>query len=69
MHWKNVAIALMAVALVWLCLRLEDVERQRYALLTGLCKFNPANVKSLDCLETAKPRSSWAWNLFYGIMK
>lgn len=48
--------------------RLADVERQRYALVTGICDIEQAQPRSLDCLATAEPRVSWLWNLYYGIL-
>lgn len=64
---RGLLICLLVVALSWTCYRLADVERQRYALLLGICRFVPENPRSLDCLRDVQPRASWAWDLFYGL--
>ena len=53
---------LVIIALLgWTAWRLADVERQRYALAMGLC--TPQEV-SCD----VQSRTSWGWNLWYGLM-
>jgi hypothetical protein len=57
-------ILILAALVVWGAFRIADLERQRYALSTGLCAaFDPA------CLAAVQPRTSWAWNLYYGLIE
>lgn len=62
------AIAVLAVALAWTGWRLADVERQRYALIVGLCWIDTAQPHSIDCLKTAEPRTNRLWDLYYGLI-
>ncbi|QCO54841.1 hypothetical protein EOK75_02980 [Pseudorhodobacter turbinis] len=62
-------IAVLLVTLAFTGWRLADVERQRYALLWGLCQSIPEAPRSLDCLKEVQPRTSRLWNLFYGLTK
>lgn len=63
------AVLLVLVAIIcWGAFRLADVERQRYAMQTGLCGgAPPAGLPAAACLVSAQPRTSWWWNLFQGI--
>ena len=63
------AVLLILVAVVfWGAFRLADVERQRYAMQSGLCGGEPpASLPTAACLISAQPRTSWWWNLFYGV--
>lgn len=54
---------ILTVLLLWFGVRLVEVERQRYVMVTGLCV--PAI--SVECLATARPRTSMFWDLFYGL--
>lgn len=65
---RNVLIVFLMAGCTWMGWRLADVERQRYALVTGICDIEQAQPRSLDCLATAEPRVSWLWNLYYGIL-
>lgn len=65
---RNLLLLLLAVALGGVCWRLADVERQRYALVTGICDIDLAQPRSLDCLATAQPRENWLWDLYYGLI-
>jgi hypothetical protein len=60
-------IVILAGTLACTAVRLADVERQRYAMLVGLCELDPAVLSSYKCLETVEPRTSWLWDLFYGL--
>lgn len=67
MVW-NLVIVVLAVVLCWLGGRLADVERQRYAMQVGLCGGGATAKPALvDCLRSAQPRTSWWWNLYYGL--
>jgi hypothetical protein len=60
-------IVILAGALAFTAVRLADVERQRYAMLVGLCDLDPAVPSSYKCLETVEPRTSRWWDLYYGL--
>ena len=64
---KNTVIILLVILLVFTAIRLADVERQLYALITGMCLRNAENLSMFDCLSKVQPRSSNWWNLFYGL--
>ena len=65
---RGLSLVALAVLLIWTSVRLADVERQRYALLTGLCQPDPQAARALmDCLQTVEPRTSWLWDLWYGL--
>lgn len=65
---RGPSLVALVVLLVWTSIRLADVERQRYALLTGLCQPDPQSARALmDCLQAVEPRTSWLWNLWYGL--
>ena len=59
----RVILLLSIVALGLTLWRVAEVERQRYALFTGHCdEFD------IECLETADPRTSRLWNLYFGLV-
>jgi hypothetical protein len=64
---KTGIILVLFVGLGWAGWRLADVERQRYALLTGLCKIDATDLRSIDCLQNVEPRTSRLWDLYYGL--
>lgn len=65
---RSVFLIFTVAALAFTSLRIADVERQRYALLTGLCQPDPQSARVLiDCLKTVEPRTSWLWDLWYGL--
>jgi hypothetical protein len=64
---RTAVILSLIFALGWTGLRLADVERQRYALITGICEIDHADSHSIDCLQSAEPRTSRLWNLYYGL--
>lgn len=48
----------IAAALAFTAWQLAEAERQGYALVTGMCRVEAAEPRSLDCLRTAQPRTS-----------
>lgn len=68
---RGLVTIVLAAALIWTSLRLADVERQRYALISGMCQTDSQSpstlAEMLDCVDTAEPRTSWLWNLWYGL--
>ena len=64
---KSFLIVLLAVALGWTLYRLGDLERQNYAMVVGLCKQDAIGILDFKCLDTAEPRSSRVWDIFYGL--
>ncbi|OWU80414.1 hypothetical protein ATO1_08665 [Phaeobacter sp. 22II1-1F12B] len=60
-------ILALVVLLIFVCVKLADVERQRYALVTGLCPLGMEPTEAIECLRVIRPRSSVLWNLFYGL--
>jgi hypothetical protein len=61
-------VLILLAALAWTASRLADVERQRYAMLVGLCELDESNPRPfIECLHTATPRTSPLWDLWYGL--
>lgn len=59
---------LLVAALIILCFRVADLERQGYLLLTGTCGQPQGRLVEYGrCLREDNPRTSWWWNLFYGL--
>ena len=66
---RTLLLLLLIPALIWTGARLADVERQRYALFLGMCERSEADLGSFfRCLDDIQPRTSWSWNLWYGLM-
>lgn len=65
---RNLMIVALCAALVFTCYRLILVENQRYAMLVGLCQRQDLVVlHDIECLKTVETRTSWTWNLYYGL--
>lgn len=65
---KNFIIVALAAALAFTSVRLAHVENQRYAMLLGICgESDVTNFKRFDCLDKVETRTSWVWNLYYGL--
>jgi hypothetical protein len=65
---RSAFLIFTVAALAFTSLRLADVERQRYALLMGLCQSDlQSDRASMDCLQTVEPRTSWLWDFWYGL--
>lgn len=63
-------ILALAAALAFTAVRLADVERQRYAMFLGMCPRDEANLSVFfDCITNAQPRTSWTWDLWYGLTR
>lgn len=61
-------IVCLSAALFYCCQRLVEVENQRYALLLGMCQRQDLIVlHDLGCLAKVETRTSWTWNLYYGL--
>jgi len=62
------ALFLMTAALIFVSVRLVDIENQRYALSMGMCPGrNGAPVPDLICIQKTETRTSWIWHLWYGL--
>jgi hypothetical protein len=67
---RNVAIVVLAVALIFVCYRLAHVENQRYALALNMCPSKAlAEIPDLKCLDEVQTRTSALWNLYYGLTR
>ena len=64
---KNVLIVVLALATIVLASRLVHVENQRYAMVTGMCRFSAENPSWQDRLQTTDTRKSWLNHLYYGL--
>ncbi len=62
---KSTVIVVLVAALAFTSYRLAHVENHRYALMLGMCKTTP--IVDVTCLEKVQTRTSWAWNLYYGL--
>jgi hypothetical protein len=64
---KAVALVLLLVV-GYMAHQLAVVENQRYALALGMCKSAVLPAPDFHCLSTVQTRTSWLWNLYYGLM-
>lgn len=65
---KGIAVLAIAVC-VLLSFRVAELERQRYLIVTGVCERNVVDpLPWIRCLATKQPRTSWWWNLYYGVI-
>jgi hypothetical protein len=64
---KNVAIALLLVAVLYLGASLIKVENQRYALAVGLCRDSKTGLTDNACLAKVETRTNPAWHLYYAL--
>ena len=63
----RLSAVILVVAILWLGWRVAELERQRYAMIAGMCAIEAANPRSLKCLRSAQPRTSVFWNFYYGL--
>jgi hypothetical protein len=69
---KNVVIAVLLLAVVWLAATVARLENFHYASAVGMCgEFNAQdpiqNAKRHSCLHAIETRSSPLWHLFYAL--
>ena len=64
---KNIMIVVLVVGLGFVSYRLAEVENQRYALVTGACEIDTSLPTWVACLEDVETRTSFWWNLYYGL--
>jgi xanthine/uracil permease len=59
-------VAALVVSLAFTLYRLGEIERQRYAMLVGLCL---GTITAIDpvCVASAQPRENAWWNIYYGL--
>jgi hypothetical protein len=64
---RNIVIVVLLIALGYITWRAGDVERQRYAMLVGMC---PDPVTGIDpvCVAKAEPRTSRLWDVYYALV-
>jgi len=64
---RSLLIIVLSSALAFTLYRLGEVERQRYAILAGMC---PGTIAAIDpvCAANAQPRENAWWNVYYGLM-
>lgn len=65
---RNFVIVVLIAALAFALWRLGDVDRQRYAMLVGLCDQDTLGIYDMECLESAEPRTSRIWDIYYGLI-
>lgn len=64
---KDILVVALALLLAFTLWRLGDVERQRYALLVGMCPSEIAPANPI-CLKDVQVRTSPLWNIYYGLL-
>lgn len=73
--YKNIVILIFSVIIIYFGVNLVNLERYHYANQSNLCiKQNidyisniEAYIERENCLEKAKPRISWLWDLYYSL--
>jgi hypothetical protein len=63
----KVLVVVLLVALGFMAHQLAVVENQRYALALGMCTSETLPGPDFRCLSTVQTRTSWLWNLYYGV--
>jgi hypothetical protein len=65
---RELVILVLLVSLFFVSARLIHVENQRYAMITGLCKFDSASPTAIyECLRNVRTRDSILWHLYYAL--
>ena len=67
---KSVIIIVLLVMCGYLADRLVRTENQRYALFLNMCeeqRFPELDLPDFKCLDAVQTRTSWVWQLFYGL--
>jgi hypothetical protein len=66
-HMKNTAIILLSALIVWLSVRVIELENFRYATMIGFCSESADLVGRYECLKSKQTRTSGLWHLFYAL--
>jgi hypothetical protein len=64
---RTMALFILAGISAFSLWRLGDVERERYALILGMCRDQSILGLDAHCLETVEPRESRIWDIYYGL--
>jgi len=65
---KEFAILMLLAGLVFVSARLIYIENQRYAMVSGLCRFEVEHPNALhECLRNVRTRESGLLHLYYGL--
>lgn len=67
---RTFIIFVLIAALVFVSDRLVRIENQRYALIVGMCQRDGERLPvglDRECLQAVQTRTSWAWQLYYGL--
>ncbi|MDQ0422464.1 hypothetical protein J2045_003512 [Peteryoungia aggregata LMG 23059] len=64
---RTLALFVLAGISAFSLWRLGDVERERYALILGMCRNQSTLGLDANCLETVEPRESRLWDIYYGL--
>jgi len=59
--------AVLVVLLIWFGAALVRVENERYALATGLCKYDATSLEMFTCLQRTSTRTGWWWHLYHAL--
>lgn len=70
---KNAAIVVLCVLVVWLSVRVVELENFRYAVFVGLCSETPKTgvdfaMEHYNCLKEQQTRTTSIWHLFYALV-
>lgn len=68
MNKLKLIVVVLTALVIWLGVALVHVENERYALQTGLCKYDAASLQMFDCLKSANTRLGWWWHLYYALL-
>lgn len=69
---KNTVITILSALVVWLSVRVIELENFRYATFAGFCS-DPAvsaavtPLERYECLKSKQTRTSGLWHLFYAL--
>lgn len=67
--FKNFAIGVLALSVLFMGSALVRVENHRYALATGMCPGPASGLPpDLACISKAETRTGWWWHLYYALI-
>jgi hypothetical protein len=71
---KNAALIVLAILVVWLSVRVIELESFRYATFVGFCSDAPMgypkapSLERYECLKGKETRTNPLWHLFYALV-
>jgi hypothetical protein len=71
---KNAAIAVLGLLVIWLAIRVIELENFRYATAVGFCLQDTptssvdAQIQRYECLKKQNTRTNWMGHLYFALI-